>query len=217
MGYDDWAWPKKRNHMTVCAINALEAQGYKVQKVPGRGLSSIWTYENGEDKGRLAIRTSQDTWFAFPRHSGGWKTLDSVDKVVVAAVDHQDAPENIEVYLFSADEVRKCFNASRKARIDAGMIVKDDYGMWIKINVIDHTNYPQGVGSGLGDIYPAIATEPLSVETADDMSFLEDIEPLNAAAHDISIVDILDAAKLSISQKLGVPKSHVVLEMRLGM
>ena len=139
MQYNDWAWPKKRKYMTVCAITALEAQGYNLKKVPGRGLSSIWTYENGEDKGRLAIRTSQDTWFAFPRHSGGWKTLDSVDKVVVASVDNHDT------------------------------------------------------------------------------SFLEDIEPLSNAAPDTSIVDILDAAKLSISKRLGVPKSQVILEMRLGM
>lgn len=203
--------------MTVCAITALEAQGYALKKVPGRGLSSIWTYEKGEDKGRLAIRTSQDTWFAFPRHSEGWKTLDSVDKVVVASVDNHDAPQQIEVYMFGAEEVRKCFNASRKARIDAGMIVKDGYGMWIKINVIDHTNYPQGVGSGLGDIYPAIFVEPLAEDISNDMSFLEEIEPLSNIAPDTSIVDILDAAKLSISKRLGVPKSHVVLEMRLGL
>jgi hypothetical protein len=43
-----------------------------------------------------------------------WKTLSDVDLVAVASVDDRDNPENIEVYLFPAADVRKAIEAAYK-------------------------------------------------------------------------------------------------------
>ena len=56
-----------------------------------------------------------------------WKTLSDVDLVAVASVDDRDNPENIEVYLFPAADVRKRFNAAYKARTKGGLKVKDKF------------------------------------------------------------------------------------------
>lgn len=70
---------------------------------------------------------------AFPALEKGknWKTLDDVDLVLFSAVDDPKNPQNVDVYLFPADVVRKRFNDSYSARIKNGHTVPDDYGMWV--------------------------------------------------------------------------------------
>ena len=104
------------------AKRAMEAGGYELARVPGRGLSNVWLFERNGKRGSASIRTSRDRWFAFPPLKGGakWKTLDDVDVVIVAAVDKADNPEKVEVYIFEADVVRKHFRAAHLARISAG-------------------------------------------------------------------------------------------------
>src|SRR6478609_9458123 len=102
-----------RWHVLVdAAKNAAQAQGYNLSRVPGRGLSNIWTVEEGGKSQLASIRTTRDRWIAFPPLNGGknWKTLDDVDLVIVAAVDAKDNPQKVEVYIFPAEDVRKRFN-----------------------------------------------------------------------------------------------------------
>jgi hypothetical protein len=110
------------------AIKGAEQAGYTLKRQPGRGLSN--TYEVTKDgKTQVAsVRTTRDRAIAFPPLDGGkrWKTLSDVGLVLVSAVDDKDDPQEVDVYLFPGDEVRKRFDASYMARIKAGHTVRDD-------------------------------------------------------------------------------------------
>src|SRR5437764_14728201 len=69
------------------AKRALEAKGFKLTRVPGRGRSNVWKIERQGKTQRASIRTTKDRCFAFPPLKRGtkWKTLDDVDVVIVAA------------------------------------------------------------------------------------------------------------------------------------
>ena len=108
-----------RWHLLVnAAKKAADAQGYSMERVPGRGLSNIWNVTKDGETKVASIRTTRDRWIAFPPLEGGtkWKTLDDVDTVIVATVDSKEEPENIEVYIFPSDDVRKRFDAAYAAR-----------------------------------------------------------------------------------------------------
>lgn len=141
------------------AKKALQAQGYSMQRVPGRGLSNIWTLTKGGETKTVSIRTTRDRWIAFPPLEKGtkWKTLDEVDTVVVAAVDSKDEPENIEVMMFSATEVKKRFNEAYAARIKDGQTVRDNFGMWVGLDH-DDRGLAASVGSGIAEKHERLAT-----------------------------------------------------------
>jgi hypothetical protein len=166
-------------HMMVqAAKRGAEAQGYTLDRVPGRGLSNVWTITKNGKSQRASIRTTRDRWFAFPPLDKGkkWKTLDDVDIVIVAAVDDRHDPENVEVYIFPATEVRKRFDAAFAARTGAGQTVRINFGMWVRLDQ-DARNIPASVGSGIIDKYKAVAVFPivnlLADSGVDDASALE--------------------------------------------
>ncbi|MDE0098595.1 MAG: hypothetical protein OXM87_03115 [Truepera sp.] len=116
------------------ATRALGDAGFAPKRVSGRGRSNIWEFEEIGRHKRVSIRTTKNGWFAFQPLKKGtkWKTLDDVDIVIVAAVDDCDDPQNVNVYRFDAEEVRKRFDASYAARIDAGQTVRDNFGKWLE-------------------------------------------------------------------------------------
>ena len=144
------------------ATLALRGAGLAPIRVPGRGRSNIWDVEESGQHKRVSIRTTKNRRFAFPPLETGtkWRTLDDVDIVVVAAVDDYDDPRNVEVYRFDAEDVRKRFDASYAARIDAGHKVRDDFGMWLRLDE-DDRGLPAGVGAGLATAHLPIATFPI--------------------------------------------------------
>ena len=139
-------------------------QGYTLSRVPGRGLSNVWNMEKGGKSQLASIRTTRDLWIAFPPLEGGtkWKTLDDVELVVVATVDSKDDPQNIEVYIFPAKEVRKRFDAAYTARTKAGHVQKDNFGMWVSLHP-DTRGIASSVGSGITEQYKPVAV--YSIET----------------------------------------------------
>ncbi len=147
-----------RNLLVDAAKQAAEKEGYKLQRVPGRGLSNIWNMEKDGKTEKVSIRTTQDRWIAFPRIERGtkWKTLDEVDMVIVAAVDSKESPKNIEVYIFPASEVRKRFNDAYAARDKDGQINYDNFGMWVALDE-DLRGIARSVGSGIVKQYPRVA------------------------------------------------------------
>jgi hypothetical protein len=144
--------------MVSAAVRGAEAAGYAMTRQPGRGLSN--TYEMLKDgKAQIAnIRTTRDRYIAFPPLNGGkqWKTLDTSDLVLISAVDNTINPQNIEVYLFPGNEVRKRFNDSYAARTRNGRAARDDFGMWVMIDKGDDEIVSQ-IGHSLAIDYPAIA------------------------------------------------------------
>lgn len=207
--------------MVEAAKRGAEAQGYILSRVPGRGLSNIWTITKNGKSQKASIRTTRDRWFAFPPLENGkkWKTLDDVDVVIVASVDNRDEPENVEVYIFPATEVRKRFDAAYAARTGAGQTVRINFGMWVGLDP-DVRNIPASVGSGIIESYKAVATFPLLDLLADsgtpDESTLEaadvgadDHDAGNGAAVDNDPPLTIVEAKRRLALTFGVKPTNI--------
>lgn len=202
------------------AKKAVLDQGHALARVPGRGLSNIWTLnKNGQTK-TAAIRTTRDRWIAFPPLVGGtkWKTLDDVDTVVVATVDSKEDPQNIEVYVFPADDVKKCFNAAYAARIKDGQTVKDNFGMWVGLDH-DERGLAASVGSGIIDKYQRVATYAIAdllQETA--QASVGDEEELEAASDTPAlqtIAEVMAWSRSRVADIAGVKIEAVKLDLKI--
>lgn len=149
--------------MVEAAKRGAKKDGYEMNRLPGRGLSNVWEMKKAGVTLVTSIRTTRDRWIAFPPLAGGtrWKTLDDVQRVLVATVDSKDDPRDVSVYMFDAGEVRERFNASYAARIGGGHVVRDNYGMWVALDQKPAGN-PSNVGSGLADKYKPIAVYSIS-------------------------------------------------------
>lgn len=210
------------------ATMGAEQAGYSLKRQPGRGLSN--TYEVSKDgKTKIAsVRTTRDRWVAFPPLEKGtrWKTLDDVELVVVSAVDSRENPQNVDVYLFPADDVRKRFGASYAARIKQGRVIRDDYPMWLMLDKGDNEVASQ-IGHSLALDYPAIARfsiDELEREAASgsgDQIAGAPVEPLDVAApvEDdlLTIADVLAFARKKIAVLSGLPSDAINLDLKMGL
>jgi hypothetical protein len=205
--------------LVEAARQAMETNGYRLDRVPGRGLSNLWLYERNGKRGSASIRTSRDRWFAFPPLNGGqkWKTLDDVDLVLVAALDKAERPENVEVYIFDADVVRARFKAAHAARVAAGHRIKDGFGMWLRIDR-DERGLPTSVGSGLADYRPPVVVYPLD-ELMDDHVPSMATEPAVVAETRIrpgeTISHIIATTREKVAELAGVRLEAVKLDVKI--
>lgn len=148
------------------ALEVLEKDGWKVEREPRSGKSSVRRITKGKESLLVSIRTTQDTWIAFPRTPGDkkWRTLDDVDAVVPVSVDDRENPRYAKVHLIDGDEVRARFNRAYKARKAAGHSIPVGRGVWISLYDQEATDPVNRVGAGMGLDFPPIATVPLSSE-----------------------------------------------------
>ena len=195
------------------ARHTVEGVGYEMQRVPGKGRSNVWELHKGNKKTIAAIRTTQDRYIAFLPLEEKWKTLGDVDTVIVAAVDDIENPQNVEVYMFPADEVQKRFDEAYYARVKAGYKINEDVGMWVCLDPIDHDSL-NGVGTGILRDHKPIAVLPLddpgggaSPAVTGDQSWSNQCE---------TISDIITAARRRIAQISGMPEQSIQLELRIG-
>src|SRR5260370_39959483 len=84
-----------RTRLFRVAEEALEKNGWRVERIARSGKSSMRRITKGKLEKTVSIRTSQDTWIAFPRtpDDDAWATLADVDYVVAASVDSRDNPQ----------------------------------------------------------------------------------------------------------------------------
>jgi hypothetical protein len=206
------------------AKRGVEELGFELEKQPGRGLSNIWTLRRNGTSQSASIRTTRDRWFAFPPLDGGkrWKTLDDVDAVVVAAVDSKERPLNVEVYLFPAKEVRQRFDAAYAARRDAGLIVRDNFGMWVALDR-DERGVPASIGSGIADEHKPIAVYSVRNLVDGNTKGANDI-PSDAASLEIAgsrvsrvttIGEVMSWARQRISEIAGVRIEAVRVDLKI--
>jgi hypothetical protein len=213
--------------MVEAAKKGAMAQGYTLQRLPGRGLSNIWTITKDGKSQRASIRTTRDRWIAFPPLDKGkkWRTLDEVDVVIVASVDSREEPENVEVYVFPADEVRKRFQAAYIARINDSQKVRDNFGMWVGLDR-DERGLAGSVGSGIVDKFKCVAVyaiEDLLSENADKITAAEEsageaetLETAEAAAPRFAtIAEVMAWAREQLAEIAGVKLDAVKLDLRI--
>lgn len=219
-------------HLLVgAALKGAKGAGYSMKRQPGRGLSNTYEMAKGGKVQIASVRTTRDRAIAFPPLDGGkkWKTLDAADLVLVAAVDDRINPQNVDVYLFPADEVRKRFNASYAARIEQGHIVKDNYGMWITLDEGDD-EVPSQVGHSLALDYPRLARytideleaelDPELRKMADEAKVVEEEReaptPSESPKLD-TVADVLTFAREKIGQLTGMPIDTIKLDLKMGV
>jgi hypothetical protein len=210
--------------MVSAAVEGAKRSGYELKKQPGRGLSNTWAMTKGGSTKVASVRTTRDRWIAFPPLDKGtrWKTLDDVDLVLVSAVDDPKNPQNVDVYLFPADVVRKRFDDSYAARIENGHTVRDDYGMWVWLDSGD-PSIPTQVGSGLADEFPAIARFTIDELEASALSpAMREVED-TMIQHDVTsetpnfttVGEVLAWARTEIAKLSGMASEAIRLDLKI--
>lgn len=191
------------------AKEALERQGWKVERIARSGKSSLRRITKGKLDKTVSIRTSQDTWIAFPRtnEDDAWATLSDVDYVVASSVDDPHNPKFAQVHMIAGDEMRARFDRAYAARKQAGHVLPVGRGIWLSLYEKEASTPVSLVGGGIGLDNPAIARVSLSgqevdvkVEEQDSQTFDEMVEegPLTIAE-----------AKRRLAKSLGVAESDV--------
>ena len=153
-----------RNILFNVGVQALQEQGWKVERVPGAGKSSMRRISKGQESKKVSIRTTQDLWIAFPRdrHDKSWVTLSEVDAVVAVSVDDYYNPRFAQAHMIPGDEMRERFDRAYAARLKAGHKIPIGRGVWVSIYIPDSDKTPTHVGAGAGLAHPPIKRVPLN-------------------------------------------------------
>jgi hypothetical protein len=153
----------RRGFLFQAAVTALEKEGWTVERIPGSGKGSLRRISKGTTQKTVTIRTSQDTWIAFPRTEDdkGWATLGEADYVVASTVDNWERPRYAHVHLIGGDEMRARFDSAYAARKAAKHALPVGRGIWVSL-YDEESQYPVNrVGAGAGNSNPPIAKVPL--------------------------------------------------------
>ena len=208
---------ERRRMLVDAAIRALAKTNYELKRIPGRGKSNVWEIEEEGQVKLVAIRTTQDRWFAFPPMENGtkWKTLSDVDIVIVASVDVREDPKRVQVYRFDADEVRKRFDESYAARTGAGQSELDGYGMWVALDK-DRRGLPASVGSGIATEDALIADDPLGEGADEEPEAADEKGKDGAPGPELeTIAAVMSFARARIAELSGMPEEAVKLDCRI--
>ena len=162
-----FATPEKasvRNSLFQAAEATLRKEGWAVDRIARSGKSSVRRITKGKASKTVSIRTTQDTWIAFPRTPAddAWATLADVDLVVAASVDDRTSPQFAQVHLIPGDDMRARFDRAYAARRKAGYTLPVGRGIWLSLYERESNNPVTLVGAGAGLDHPAIAKLPLS-------------------------------------------------------
>jgi hypothetical protein len=195
-----------RNCLFGAAEEALVKNGWKVERIARSGKSSVRRITKGKAVKTVSIRTSQDTWIAFPRtqDDGAWGTLADVDYVVAASVDSHSNPRFAQVHLIEGDEMRARFDRAYAARKNAGYTLPVGRGIWVSLYDKEAESPVTLVGAGAGLDHPAIARVPLSAQEV--AAFAE--EPESVTQADEAPLTIPEA-KRRLALSLGVAESEI--------
>lgn len=154
---------ERRRRLFEIGVEALEKDGWKVERVQGAGKSSLRRITRGGESKLVSIRTTQDTWIAFPRDKKDqkWVTLSDVDAVVAVSVDDADEPRFAQVHMIDGDEMRDRWDRAYEARRVAGRKIRIGRGVWVPLYIQEAPKPVKHVGAGAGLAHPPIARVPL--------------------------------------------------------
>ena len=202
-----------RAHLFQIALDALENEGWTPERIARSGKSSVRRITNGKITKTVSIRTSQDTWIAFPRNAkdDGWATLADVDYVVAATVDNRDNPHFAQVHLIEGDEMRMRFDRAYAARKKAGYTMPVGRGIWLSLYEKESTQPVTLVGGGAGLDHPPIAKVPLVGPKSDEVlaQISEELDPKDVELEDAPLT--IREAKRRLALSLGVNEEDVTI------
>lgn len=189
------------------AVNALKEKGWDVTPVPGSGKGSVRRITRGKESRLVSIRTTQDTWIAFPRDAEDkkWGTLCDVDDVVAVSVDDRYDPRFAQVHLLDGNEMRKRFDRAYEARKRAGHMIRPGHGVWVGLYTPEAEEPPTHVGSGVGLLYPPIARVSLSKSESKEVPEVDNEVHCEENFPSLTIVE----AKKLLAKTYGVDPSNI--------
>jgi hypothetical protein len=193
------------------AVKALEKDGWTVEPIPGSGKGSVRRITRDKDSRTVSIRTTQDTYIAFPRdpEDSKWVTLSEVDTVVAVSVDDRANPQFALVHMLDGDDMRRRFDRAYAARLQAGHSIPVGRGVWVGLYVKEANEPPSYVGGGAGLEYPEIARVPLGKV---DLVSASVVAPMGNATPDNWHEEeplTIGEAKRRLAQAFGVDPSNV--------
>lgn len=208
-----------RNVLFNLGTETLREQGWKVERVPGSGKSSMRRISKGPESKIVSIRTTQDTWIAFPRdkHDKSWVTLSEVDIVVAVSVDDYYNPRFAQVHIIDGDEMRDRFDRAYAARLKAGHTIPLGRGVWVSLYFPDSDKTTSHVGGGAGLVHPPVKRVPLNSDGLDRSShsqtvgggILDSPNSQDAEAGNGESSLTISEAKRRLATALGVEPSQI--------
>jgi hypothetical protein len=196
----------KRDTLFQFGLETLEKHGWKVERIPGIGKSSVRRITKSGKSRKVSIRTSQDAWIAFPRNKAdnAWVTLSDVDLVLAVSVDDGHDPKFAQVHMIEADEMRQRFDRAYRARIAAGYSIPLGRGVWVSLYHPDAIDPVTHVGGGAGLDHPPIARVPLEPEESGS-HLIDETKDLDNGDKPLTIAE----AKRRLAMTLGVDPSSI--------
>jgi hypothetical protein len=193
------------------AIGTLEEKGWTVDRIARSGKSSVRRITKGKVEKTVSIRTSQDTWIAFPRNSTDdeWVTLADVDYVIAASVDDRHNPHFAHVHMIEGDEMRKRFDRAYAARKKAKFSMPIGRGIWLSLYDKESSTPVSLVGAGAGLDNPAIGRVPLSGDKVEQgpLGVNQHMEPEEDETTDPPLT--ITEAKRRLALSLGVHEADI--------
>ncbi len=152
-----------RRKLFRMATEALEGDGWTVERVKGERKSSVRRIKKGGKSLLVAIRTTRDQWigFHFDEKSKTWDTLSEVDAVVAASVDDRVSLKSVRVHLLPGDEMRDRFTRNYEARVAAKSSGRHKGPVFVGLYEEDSPTPISYVGAGAGIQHPPFAVVPL--------------------------------------------------------
>lgn len=210
-----------RKRLFQIGVQTLQKEGWTVERIPRRGKSSLRRITKGGEIREVSIRTTQDTYIAFPRNKKdtAWVTLSDVDSVLAVSIDDRVSPKFALVHMIDGDEMRDRFDRTYAARRAADHKIPVGRGVWLSLYLPDAASPPVQVGAGAGRDNPPIARVPLqpeelralkkSAEVA-DVDELDDTSHLGPEeANDENEPLTIGEAKRRLALFLGVDSSNI--------
>jgi hypothetical protein len=200
----------------------LEKAGYGRQKAKNTGGAQITNLVKDGRVTRAVYKTSRNRWFSLlPDGDGGWKPLDGTDALVLVTVDEPDAPTTYQLYIFSADDVRRHLDAAKAAWMAAGAQI-GGFGVWVSLDVSDKAHH--AAGSGLAEKRAPDVTLPINEMVAPKSDHGREEQPsvtMGQAGGAVSapaatIAEVLNAARMQIAALAGVTTDSVKLDLHIG-
>ncbi|MFC5755865.1 hypothetical protein [Rhizobium sp. GCM10022189] len=198
-----------RAHLFQIAVRALENEGWMVERISRIGKASVRRITKGKVSKKVSIRTSQDTWIAFPRNKTDtdWATLADVDFVVASSVDDRDNPKFAQVHMIDADDMRARYDRAYAARKAADYTMPVGRGIWLSLYDEEKDQPVTLVGAGAGLANPAIAKVPMIATTLDEQEE-DDVESQEKAEATEAPLTIAEA-KRRLAVTLGVSEADI--------
>jgi hypothetical protein len=120
----------------------------------------------------------------------------------VATVNSKEDPQSVQVFIFDAADVRKRFDQAYKSRTGAGNVVRDNFGMWVGLN-LDHRGGVYTAGSGIAE-----NVEPIASYKIDDL--IKDMGDVSVADKEARN----DNGAEEVASTQGLPMPHTIAEVK---